>query len=112
MSVYGMDFRRKVVAALEQGHPVSTVADRFDIDQKTVRAYRRRAAQDNLEPLRSGPRHPTKLTAADHQALLQQVKANPGITLQALTCVVSVPVAASTVHRALEKLKISFKKSR
>ena len=39
MGVYGMDFRRKVLAALEQGHPVSSVADRFDIDQKTVRSY-------------------------------------------------------------------------
>lgn len=112
MGVYGMDFRRKVIAALEQGHPVSSVADRFDIDQKTVRSYRRRAAEGTLQPQRSGPRHPTKLTAADEQTLRQQIKANPGITLRALAGVLSVPVAESTVHRALARLRISFKKSR
>ncbi|MEM6391309.1 MAG: hypothetical protein AAF797_00875 [Planctomycetota bacterium] len=37
MSVYGMDLRRKIVAALDRGETVTSVARRFEADQKTVR---------------------------------------------------------------------------
>ena len=112
MSVYGMDLRRKIVTALEQGHPVASVARRFEVDQKTVRSYRRRAAEDRLAPDRCGPKHPTKLTDADLQTLRDQVAANPGVTLRELRGKLRVPVAESTVCRTLKKLGLSFKKSR
>lgn len=112
MSVYQMDLRRKVIAALEQGHPVASVARRFDIDEKTVRSYRRRARLGQLEPGRSGPKHPTKLTDADLQLLRDALAAKPDLTLLELSRMLSTPVAQSTVHRTLRRMKITFKKSR
>ena len=67
MSVYGMDLRRKIVSALDQGRPVSSVARRFEVDEKAVRSYHRRAAADRLAPDQSGPKSPTKLTPADEE---------------------------------------------
>lgn len=112
MSVYGLDLRRKIVAALEQGHPVASVARRFDVDQKTVRAYRRRAAAGDLAPGTPGPKQPTKLTDADLRLMREHVAANPGVTLRELRGMLSVHVAESTVCRALKRLNLSFKKSR
>jgi len=112
MSVYGMDLRRKIIAALAQGHPVSSVARRFEVDEKTVRSYRRRAAADRLAPDPTGPKSPTKLTPADEQCLREQIAANPGITLRELQGMLSVHVAESTICRALQRMGLSFKKSR
>ena len=111
MSVYGMDLRRKVVAALGQGHSVASVARRFEIDEKTVRSYRRRAAEHRLEPDLSRPRPPSKLTDADLATLRACVAADPGITLRELRGKLSVRVAESTVCRTLKRLDLSFKKS-
>ena len=108
MSVYGMDLRRKVVAALELGHSVASVARRFEIDEKTVRSYRRRAAERSLEPDRGGPRRPTKLTDADLATLRALVAADPGITLRELQGKLSVKVAESAVCRAFKRLDFFF----
>jgi len=112
MSVYGMGLRRKVVAALEQGHSVASVARRFDVDEKTVRSYRRRVATDRLAPDRCGPKGHTKLTDDDLRTLEREVAKNPGVTLRELQGKLSVSVAESTVCRALKKLGLSFKKNR
>lgn len=112
MSVYGMDLRRKVVAALGQGHSVASVARRFDVDEKTVRSYRRRAAQDRLAPDRSGPKGSVKLTDQDLRTLEREVAKDPGVTLRQLQGKLSVRVAESTVCRTLKRLGLSLKKSR
>ena len=51
MSVYSMDLRRKVVAA---DGTLAEVGRRFGVDPRTVRAWRRRAADGALEPRRGG----------------------------------------------------------
>ena len=112
MSVYGMDLRRKIVSALGRGETVASVARRFEVDQSTVRSYRRRVQEGRLEPERCGPKRHTKLTEADLQTLREQVKIHPGITLRELQEQLSVHVALSTIHRALKTLDLSFKKSR
>lgn len=111
MSVYGIDLRRKIVTALQKGDTVASVARRFCVDEKTVRSYRRRAAEGRLHPDRSGPKRHTKLTDADLQTLRERIKAQPDITLRELQRVVSVRVAESTICRTLKKLGLSFKKN-
>ena len=112
MSVYGMTLRRRIVAALDSGQSVAATARRFSIDPKTVRSYRRRAAQGRLAPDPSGPRNPIKLTAQDLRMLREQVAAEPGVRLRELRGKLSVDVAESTVCRTLKKLGLSLKKSR
>ena len=50
MGLYGMDLRRKVVSALADGQTVASVARRFDVDEKTVRSYRRRSSRSGADP--------------------------------------------------------------
>ena len=110
MSVYGMDLRRKIMAALGRGEAVASVARRLEVDQKTVRSYRRRAAEGTLEPRPAGRCGPVKLTAADLQTLRDELAAEPGLTLGQLRRKLSVEMAESTVCRAFQKLGLTLKK--
>ena len=112
MKPYSMDLRDKVLTAVDRGESYAAVARRFEISERTVREYRGRRDQGRLAPEKSGPRGPTRLTEADHQKLRELVAADPGLTLQQLAEQMSVPVVESTIHRALKRLGISFKKSR
>ena len=112
MKPYSMDLREKILAAVDRGESAAAVGRRFDIHERTVRQFIRRREAGRLEPDKSGPRGPIKLTLADHQKLRELVAADPGLTLKQLAEQMSVPVAESTIHRALKKLGLSFKKSR
>lgn len=105
--------RRKMLDAIERGESIASVARRFVVTQQGLHKLRRTVRErGTLTPDKTGPRHPIKLTDADLQLLREQIATNPGITLRELQSMLSVKVAESTVHRALKKLKISFKKSR
>jgi len=47
---YSMDLRLRVVAAVEAGASMWSVAQRFDVAHPTVRAWRDRAREGRLEP--------------------------------------------------------------
>jgi len=105
--------RRKVLSALERGESNISIASRFEIGERTVRRIReRRDAGLPIEPSKTGPKGHVKLTDADLQLMREQVAANPGITLMQLREMLSVEVVESTVCRALQKMGLSFKKSR
>ncbi len=110
---YSMDLRRKVLTAIDRGEKEVSVAARFEIAPRTVRylKQRRRLTGDVL-PGKPGPKGYIKLTDADLRTLRREVAKNPGVTLRELQGRLSVKVAESTVCRALQKLGLSFKKSR
>ena len=109
---YGMDLRRRVVAAVEAGESMNAVAKRFMITPPTVRDWRDRAEEGRLEPDKPGPTGPRVLTEADDQLMGEQIAARPGITAKQLMAMISVDVVESTVCRRLKKLGLRFKKSR
>ena len=109
---HSMDIRRRVVAALERGESAASIAHRLEIGERTVYEYRARHAAGQLEPDKTGPQGHVKLTDADLQLMREQVAARPGVTLLQLRDMLSVPVAESTVCRALQKMGLSLKKSR
>ena len=109
---HSMDIRRRVVAALERGESVASVARRLEIGERTGYEYRARHASGELEPDKTGPKGHVKLTEADLQLMRDQIAANPGVTLLQLRDMLSVHVAESTVCRALQKMGLSYKKSR
>lgn len=112
MKPYSMDLRQKVLAALDRGESARSVARRFEMHEETVRVFRDRREAGRLEPDKPGPKGPAKLTPADHAKLRELVAADPGLTLKRLAEQMSVRVTESTIHRALKKLGLSFKKSR
>lgn len=108
-----MDVRRKVLAALARGESNVSIARRLELGERTVRRLRERdEAGLPIEPGKPGPKGHVKLTDADLRLIRQQVEANPGITLLQLRDMLSVEVAESTVCRALQKMELSYKKSR
>ena len=112
MKPYSMDLREKVLAAVDRGESCASVARRFELSERTVREYRYRRDRGRLEPEKPGPQGPIRLNEADLEKLRELVAADPGLTLQQLAGHMHVSVVESTIHRALKKLGISFKKSR
>jgi transposase len=101
-----------MLAAVERGESVASVAQRFEVTErglhKILKRYRERGT---LEPDKPGPKKPTKLTPADDRKMLALIEQDPGITLNQIRAQLSVQVAESTVCRRLKKLGITLKKS-
>ncbi len=109
---YSMDLRERVVAAVQDGEAVASVARRFCVARPTVRDWRERACRHALTPGVPGPKGPTKLTPADDRVMREQVAARPGVTAMELIPLLGVTVVESTVCRRLKKLNLSLKKNR
>lgn len=104
------------MAALDRGERAEEVAARLEVHATTVRAWRRARAGGRLEPQKVGAKSiPTKLTPGDVEAMRGWVAERPGITLREMVERLEARgtrVVESTVHRALKKLGLTFKKSR
>lgn len=59
---YAIDFSLKVLAALDRGESRASVAQRFELRNRTIHRPERRRDRDALAPHKTGPRSPTKLT--------------------------------------------------
>ena len=113
MSVYSIDLRGKLMAAVGRGASAAEAVRRFGVDPTTARRWRRRAEAGEPLPRRVGARRvPTKLTAADLALLASEVDARPGVTLRELAARLGARVAESTVCRALRRLGYRHEKSR
>ncbi|MEM1186753.1 MAG: hypothetical protein AAGI53_17345 [Planctomycetota bacterium] len=105
-----IEMRRRMLAAVDRGEPVVSVARRFEVTPEGLhRLIRRVRERGTLEPAKPGPKRPTKLTPADDAKMLGLIGRDPGITLNAIRAQLSVEVAESTVCRRLKKLGVSLK---
>lgn len=109
---YSMDFRLKVLAALDRGESQPSVARRFEIGLRTVKRFKARRDAGRIEPDKTGPTSPTKITPQDDQLMREQIAKRPGITANELRAMLSVEVAECTVCRRLKRLGLTLKKSR
>ena len=109
---YSMDFRSRVVAALGRGESQASIAERFEISERTVRRFKKPHEAGRLAADKTGPRTPMKLTPEDDQLMREQVAKRPGITANELRAMLSVEVAQCTVCRRLIKIGLTLKKSR
>ena len=104
--------RKRMLAAVERGESVASVARRFEITERGLhQIIKQRRERGTIEPLKFGPKGPTKLTAKDDAKMLALIKADPGVTLKKIASHLSVEVVESTVHRRLKRLGVSLKKS-
>lgn len=109
---YSMDLRQRVVAAVEAGESMWSVAKRFSVAHPTVRDWRDRARDGRLAADKPGPEGPTKFTPEDDALMREQVRRKPGITAGELKPMLGVDVSISAVCRRLRKLELRLKKSR
>ena len=103
--------RKKMLAAVERGESVAAVARRFEITEHGLHQLIKRCRErGTIEPLKPGPKGPTKLTTKDDTKMLALIKADPGMTLKQVASHLSAQVVESTVYRSLKRLGVSLKK--
>jgi len=109
---YSVDFRQKVLEAVDRGMPVTEVARLFGVSVPTVHNFRRyRRERGTLEPRKSGSTRHRKLTREDVDLIRRLIDDDPGVTINAIRAQLSVEVAESTVWRAVRKMAYTLKKS-
>ena len=114
MQALSLDLRQRILAALEAGDKRAQIAARFDVSQSSVyRIQRQGKNQGNLSP-KKRPGRGLALKEEDLPALetLAQQQADPtGASLvEAWQQASGKRVGLSTMHRALHRLKFSYKK--
>ncbi|MDQ3525792.1 MAG: helix-turn-helix domain-containing protein [Chloroflexota bacterium] len=115
MRAYSLDLRQRIIAALDAGQSVATVAERLSVSPRSVRRYRQQWRQQHtLEPRPRPGRH-RKIPSDQEAMLLAQVEAAPDATLrehrQRWHDQTGAWVSASTFCRALQRLQLTVKKS-
>lgn len=113
---YSVDLRERIVGYVEQGHSARAAADIFGVSASS--AVRFAAAQrdhGSVAPKAQGRAPGTAGKLAAHMDfLLERVKSEPDATLQELANALrearGVEVHLSSIHRALIRVKYSYKK--
>ena len=115
MQALSPDLRQRIVRALEAGDKRAHIATRFDVSQSSVyRIQRQWKCQGDLAPKkRPGRRHALKDGDLPSLETLVQQQADPtGASLvEAWKQTRGKTIGLSTMHRALHRLKLSFKKN-
>ena len=111
-AAYSMDLRQRVIAAYDEGRmSVHHLALRFQVKRWWIyKLLRQRRATGSIAPC-AGPRGPAPKLAGDRERLRKGVREHPDATLEELREHLGLEVSVSTLWRALEQLKLSFKKS-
>lgn len=114
MQALSLDLRQRILTALEAGDERAQIAIRFDVSQSSVyRIQRQWKSQGDLSPKkRPGRGHALKDEELPTLETLVQQQADPtGASLaQAWQQAGGKRVGLSTMHRALHRLKFSYKK--
>lgn len=115
MKAYSMDLRRRIVAAREAGESVVSVARRFEVCTKTVYHYCAQSKRGELAP-RPLPGRTPLLSPAQTAVLVALLQENPSLTLEEMGQKwheeSGQRVARSTLHDALRRAGMRFKKKR
>lgn len=108
-----MDLRERIVAACANGATQQKVSLQFGVCLKTVQRYVARARAGELAP-KPLPGKARRLSAGGHQKLAELVSQRSDWTLlslsEALWEQTGVRLSTSTLHDALRRQKISYKK--
>lgn len=115
MRAYSLDLRQRIIAALEAGQSVATVAERLSVSPRSVRRYRQQWREQGTLDGRLRPGRRRKIAADQEAMLLAQVAAAPDATLrehrQRWHAQTGVWVSEATLCRALQRLALTVKKS-
>ena len=108
-----MDLRERIVAALVEGERVVSVAERFGVCERTVRAYRARAAVGELAP-RPIPGKPPRVHPEHEGEFVSMVQEKSDWTIEKLSGEwerrTGVLLPSSTLHDHLKRLGGRYKK--
>jgi transposase len=110
MKAYSMDLRERVIAACDAGRQTKEVATIFKVSPAWVRRLKQhRRERGDIIPRNGGGSRGRKI---DRDRLEELVKEDPDATLVQLRDRLGIRVTPWAICKALQELKLSFKKSR
>ena len=103
---YSKDFRLRAIAYMDEGHTGKELYEAFKIYPSTLNDWRKLLRETgSLEP-----QYPeTREGKIDLQKLKQEIERKPDLTLSELGLIFNCK--KQSVHTALKKLKITYKKN-
>jgi transposase len=112
MEAYSVDLRKRVLADCDAGLGTKEVAAKFQVSESWVRRLKQRRRETGaVAPLpRSGGR-PIKIAGAREKRLKALLRKHPDATLHELRRRLRLKCCVSTVHLAVIRLGMSYKKS-
>lgn len=112
MRAFSNDLRERIVAAVERGgHTLQQLAALFMVDVSVIVRLRQRQRQTgSIDPKPHGGGRPRKLDEATEQRLLELVRQQPDATLAELQQQLGVRCGLTTIHRTLQRRRITRKK--
>lgn len=112
MEAYSNKLRELVLGCYDAGLETAVIAKRFKVSCDWVRRVRRRWLENNIRVAIKQKHGPDPLMdAARRQELTRLVEQTPDATLEELRKQLRFPISISTVHRTLNEMKLSLKKS-
>jgi transposase len=113
MEAYPQKLRELVLDAYAEGVKTASVATQLKVSRSWARAVKHRWLEQQLRSAIEQKHGPDpKLTEAHRQQLANLVEQTPDATVKQLHKQLNRPVSMSTVVRALNDMKLTFKKSR
>jgi transposase len=107
---YSDDLRDRVLAAFDRGMKTKQIAEVFQVSPAWARRIKQcRRETGRVRPLPTGGKRVQKI---DPVLLAELVRRQPDATLKELRERLGIVCALSSVWSALEKIKLTFKKSR
>jgi transposase len=108
-AAYSDDLRDRVLMAFDRGMKTRQIAEVFQVSPAWARRVKQtRRETGRTRPLPVGGRRPSKIDSA---RLAQLVEAQPDATLKELRERLGVSCSLSAVWNAINRLRLSFKKS-
>ena len=114
MEAISMDLRERVVRACDAGEQTQRqIAERFGVSPAWIgKILRRRRQTGSIAPLPRGRGPKPKISGARLQRLEAHVQRHPDATLEELRRRLRLQCSLSTLHEALKRLGVRYKKSR
>ena len=113
MEAYPDKLRELVLGCYDEGLGTAEIAGRFKVSCDWVRRVRRRWLEDDIRTSIKQKHGPDPLMDEGRRERLKGlVEQTPDATLEELRKQLDFPVSISTIHRALEDMRQTLKKSR
>ena len=114
MKPYSMDLRERVIAACDAREGThQQIAERFGVTDRWIRKLlQRRRETGSIAPFPRNPGRKRALNDRQMERLRRLIHKRPDATLVELLASLGVRVSIATLHRAVQALDLTFKKSR
>ena len=112
MNAYSNDLRKRIIDAINDGDKVVDVAERFSVGVRFVYSLLRRFLDTgSYEAKKRSGGAPRKISHDDEIKIQQIIKKNPDATLEEIRKQADFKVSIATIHRAIKRMNITFKKN-